>query len=83
MLSVNTRDATSRPPAISSSPPLSSAQPVGLKKWARTLLFTRWCLLLGLALVHFGPGQLAQAGWCNSPSFLGQEAAPDPVPGGP
>ena len=60
---------------------LSSAQPVDLKKWAWTLMFTRWCLLPSLALVHFGPGQMAQAGWCNNPSFfLGQEAAPDPVP---
>lgn len=43
-------------------------------------MFTRWCLLLSLALVYFGPGQMAQAGWCNNPSFfLGQEAAPDPV----
>lgn len=46
-------------------------------------MFTRWYLLLSLALVHFGPGQMGQAVWCNNPSFLlGQEAASDPVPPG-
>lgn len=39
----------------------------GLKKWARPLPFSWWSLLLGLALVHSAPGQMVQAGWCNSP----------------
>lgn len=56
---VKYKDASSKPPAISSSPPFSSGQAVGLRKGAWTLLFTRWCLLLGLALVHLGPGQMA------------------------
>lgn len=77
------KDASSRPPAISSSPPFSSACPVGLRKRAQTLLFTRWYLFLGLALVHLGPGRMAQVGWCNNPSFfLGQKAALDPILGG-